>query len=161
MSAYSRDCKIAFVQTSPCTSPAKLYARDIRVNRLHRNIDAGREILFPVCVLMTRGRDRRIDNRKDKQRVLPRVRRGIGVCAKDNVIKRYTESDACFRGLWFTMRSILALHVVGTLLLPALGKRTDIPLPENRSWISDEDFGILVKLSFPFSLCCNVFFNGW
>lgn len=31
---------------------------------------------------------------------------------------------------------------------------------KKESWISDNDFKIIIKLSFPFSLCCNAYVKG-
>ncbi|KOC68373.1 hypothetical protein WH47_03531 [Habropoda laboriosa] len=37
--------------------------------------------------------------------------------------------------------------------------RRDIPLPEDKSWISDENFRTIVRSTFPSSVCCNVFLS--
>ncbi|XP_076658860.1 putative glutamate receptor [Halictus rubicundus] len=46
------------------------------------------------------------------------------------------------------------------VVLQALASRSDIREPEGKSWISDQNFEIMVRLSFPYSTCCNVLFNA-
>ncbi|XP_076298048.1 uncharacterized protein LOC143217546 [Lasioglossum baleicum] len=46
------------------------------------------------------------------------------------------------------------------VFLQALASRNDILEPEGKSWISDQNFEIMVKLSLPYSTCCTVLFNA-
>ncbi|XP_076379925.1 uncharacterized protein LOC117221780 [Megalopta genalis] len=72
---------------------------------------------------------------------------------------RLLEGRTRSHGLWFIMTRILALCIIEAVL-PALAIRSDLLALESKSWISDEDFQIMVELSFPFSGCCNVFFSA-
>ncbi|KZC10876.1 Glutamate receptor delta-2 subunit [Dufourea novaeangliae] len=57
------------------------------------------------------------------------------------------------------MKRTLTLYVIEIFLLPVFGRKADLFVPESKSWISDDGFRIVLKLSFPFSTCCNVLLN--
>ncbi|XP_076751512.1 ionotropic receptor 21a [Xylocopa sonorina] len=44
-------------------------------------------------------------------------------------------------------------------VVPMMGDRRNISIPVVKSWIADENFQIIIKHSYPFSKCCNVFLD--
>lgn len=57
------------------------------------------------------------------------------------------------------MFDILSLIIISQSVLA--GKENIMKISQMESWISTENFTMMIKKSFLYSTCCNIFLSGW
>lgn len=55
-----------------------------------------------------------------------------------------------------SMFGIFLLMIISVLA----GKENIMKIPQKESWISTKNFTTMIKKSFPYSVCCNIFLSG-
>ncbi|XP_076549043.1 uncharacterized protein LOC117600898 isoform X1 [Osmia lignaria lignaria] len=57
------------------------------------------------------------------------------------------------------MKMYSSFHILPLFFFTVMAKRNDMFVSEYESWISNDDFTTIIKLSFPLSKCCNIFLS--